>query len=172
MMVGEPGAAVSGALLLMCEVLVLEGLTRAAQPSGSNSRIHPVRVVASTATSQCVHEALVKSIVMKPVVDSAVIRCGTVHCPRLLEIGRLGLEHECVRLGQGVACDGSGMGRQIRHQHLELAVGLGLIGLSQPLIQLRKVDAAVAGGDPQPASDSLPIRISRPGRGCRDQWSR
>lgn len=82
-------AAVSGALLLMCEVLVLDGLIRAAQPSGSNSRIHPVRVTASTATSRCAHDALVKSIVIKPVVDSAVIRCGTVHCPDCLRLGAL-----------------------------------------------------------------------------------
>src|SRR5580693_7479830 len=89
MMVGAPGAAVPGALLLLCEVLVLDGLIRAAQPSGSNSRIHPLRVTASTATSRCAHEAFVKSIVMKPVVVSAVIRCGTVHCPDCLRLGAL-----------------------------------------------------------------------------------
>ena len=68
---------------------MLDGLIRAAQPSGSNSRIYPVRVTASTATSRCVHDALVKSIVMKPVVDSAAIRCGTVHCPDCLRLGAL-----------------------------------------------------------------------------------
>jgi hypothetical protein len=108
---------------------------------------------------------------MKPVVDSAVNRCGTVHCPDCLRLGALVLSTS-VSGGQSVARDGNGVSRQVRHQRLELGVGLGRVGLSQPLIQLREVDAAVAGGNPQPVSDSLPIRVSRPGRGCRNQRSR
>jgi hypothetical protein len=76
-----------GGLLLICEVLVLDGLTRAAQPGGRISRIRPLRVTASTVISRCAQDARVKSIVIKPVVDSAVIRRGTVHCPGCLRRG-------------------------------------------------------------------------------------
>ena len=64
------------------------------------------------------------------------------------------------------------MDRQVRHQHFELAVGLGRVGLGEPFIQLRKVDTPVAGGNPQPLSDSLPICISRPGRARGNQRGR
>ena len=55
------------------------------------------------------------------------------------------------------------MDRQIRHEDLELTVGLGRVGLAEPLLQLRKVDAAIACGNPQLVSDSLAICIGRPG---------
>jgi hypothetical protein len=88
-MVGAPASGVSAALLLICEVFVLDGLIRAAQPSGSRSRIRPCSVTASTSTSACAHDASVKSIVMKPVLDSAVMRRGTTHRPDCLILGVL-----------------------------------------------------------------------------------
>lgn len=54
------------------------------------------------------------------------------------------------------------MDRQIRYWHLELTVGLGRVGLAEPLIQLPKVDAPVACGNRQPLGDSLPVRICCP----------
>ena len=92
--------------------------------------------------------------------------------PGLLEIGCLGLEDKCVRFREGVVRNGSGMDRQIRHQHLELTVGLGRVGLGEPFIQLRKVDTPVASGNPQPLGNRLPIRISRPGRARGNQRGR
>src|SRR5271165_2842843 len=84
MTVGAPGSAVSGALLLICDVLVLDGLIRAAQPSGMITRIHPVLVIASISISLCAHDASVKSIVIQAAEVSAVIRRGTAHFPDCL----------------------------------------------------------------------------------------
>ena len=137
MTVGEPGAAVSGALLLMCEVWVLDGLIRAAQPSGSNSRIHPVPgdrfnrdlAVRTRRPGEVDRDEAGGGLGRNPLGDGPL--------PRLLEIGCLGLEHKCVRFGQGVARNGNGVGRQIRHQYLELAVGLGRVGLSHSTTSTR-----------------------------------
>jgi hypothetical protein len=64
------------------------------------------------------------------------------------------------------------MDRQIRDQSLELIVGLGRVGPAQPVVQLRKVDTAIASGNPQPLSDSLPICVGGSGSISRDRESR
>src|SRR6516162_1361208 len=104
MMVGAPGFAVSGALLLMCEVLVLEGPTRAAQPAGRISRIQPVWVSASTATSRCAQVAWVKSIVIQADLVSATIRRGTAHRPDCLRLEPVVLRTRVSGSGEASGC--------------------------------------------------------------------
>src|SRR5580658_7048615 len=85
--------------------------------------------------------------------------------PGLLDVGRGGPQDQRFRLEADPRVrDERRLRRQVRHQGLEVGGGLGLVGPAKPVIELRQIDPAFGGRDPQPFGDRLPVRIDRPFR--------
>lgn len=81
---GADGSTGPFALFAMCAVFVLAGSIRTAHPAGTTTCTVPIPHDASSVTSRCRQVALVKSIRMLSILESATMRGGTTHGPACL----------------------------------------------------------------------------------------